>query len=121
MTGPTEAQLRVLRAFAKLKARRGYPPTNREIKSALGFSSNTAVTCHYEALCQKGLINYAPKRGGAHRVARGVTLTEAGRALVAGDKSPTGTLKLESRCTVCNAATFAPERGCFVCRLGAAA
>ena len=53
---------------------RGYPPTLREIASAMGVTSTNGVRWHLKKLVKAGLIEIDPKR------ARGIRLTGEGHA-----------------------------------------
>lgn len=74
---PTLRQLRVLRFVADHTAARGYPPTLREIATAMGICSTNGASDHLRALERRGLVATTPI------VSRGLVLTDAGRALLA--------------------------------------
>lgn len=71
MTGPTYAQLRVLRIIAEA---RGGAPSMREVAREIGASSTNAVETHYVALTRKGLLDRDPLKW------RAVRVTDAGLA-----------------------------------------
>lgn len=75
----------VLGVIARYAARHGYPPTMQEIMDETGFSSKSVVTYSLDWCEEAGLIVRA------RRLARAVTLTEAGRAF-AEALSETGSL-----------------------------
>lgn len=54
--GLTERQREVLEAIRDYAARKGYPPSIRELGRALGISSLRGVTIHLDALARKGYI-----------------------------------------------------------------
>ena len=60
--GPSARQRDVLVCIARSIRERGYPPTWREIGSALGIQSTNGVTEHVAALRRKGLV-YGPANG----------------------------------------------------------
>lgn len=64
----TERQRRVYEFTLKSISSRGYPPTLREIGTALGISSLRGVTCHLDALEKKGYIKREP-------TPRGISIT----------------------------------------------
>ena len=67
----------VLGVIARHAAEHGYPPSMQEIADETGFSSKSVVGYSLEACEEAGLIVRA------RRVARAVTLTEAGHAFAA--------------------------------------
>ncbi len=77
MSGPDALTPRQTRAFAALAAylhAHGYAPSQRELGALLGLASTRSVSAYLARLRDAGLIQVAP------RVARGLTLTPAGRA-----------------------------------------
>lgn len=73
----TPRQLEVLKAIQRLKAKRGFPPTIRELGDDLGISSSHGVACHLGALIERGLLTRERKGS-----ARSIRITPAGeRAL----------------------------------------
>jgi repressor LexA len=54
--GLTARQREVLEAIREFAARKGYPPSIRELGRALGISSLRGVTIHLDALARKGFI-----------------------------------------------------------------
>ncbi|HZS02226.1 MAG TPA: helix-turn-helix domain-containing protein [Chloroflexota bacterium] len=72
----------VLRALA---ARRGtYPPTLRELARELGLRSTSSVYARLTRLRYMGLVAFEERR------ARTLRLTDAGRALLAGEAGAAG-------------------------------
>ena len=75
VVAPREERMRaVLGVIARYAAREGYPPSMQEIMDETGFSSKSVVTYSLDWCEEAGLIVRA------RRLARAVTLTEAGRA-----------------------------------------
>ena len=60
MEGLTPRQEEVLELVLEALERRGYPPSIREIRDALGLSSTRGALRHLEALEKKGFISRAP-------------------------------------------------------------
>lgn len=90
MTTLTPCQQQVLDMLIYYQKERGFPPTNQELATMLGYRSVNAAVEQLRALEKKGVI--AIKRG----VARGITLhtavedneaVEIVRALLAGEES----------------------------------
>ncbi|EIP7724962.1 LexA family transcriptional regulator [Escherichia coli] len=92
MTTLTQCQQQVLDMLISYQKERGFPPTNQEVATMLGYRSVNAAVEHLRALEKKGVITI--KRG----VARGITLHTAVkdddseavgiiRALLAGEKN----------------------------------
>ncbi|EJB4150510.1 LexA family transcriptional regulator [Escherichia coli] len=91
MTTLTQCQQQVLDMLISYQQERGFPPTNQEMATMLGYRSVNAAVEHLRALEKKGLITI--KRG----VARGITLHTAVkddseavgiiRALLAGEEN----------------------------------
>lgn len=78
MTAPREERMRaVVGAIARHAAEHGYPPSMQELMDETGFSSLSVVTYSLDWCEEAGLIVRA--RG----IARGLALTEAGRAFAA--------------------------------------
>lgn len=77
---PTNRQREVLAAIDDFLRREGMPPTLRELGDALGIRSNNGVWDHLRLLARKGLVERVPLRS------RGLRLTEAGGAAIAGRK-----------------------------------
>lgn len=77
---PSASQVRVLRCLRDLTARRGYPPTFRELAYALGYFSTNSISCHLRALERHGLVRREPSR------ARALSITTAGARLLGGAK-----------------------------------
>ena len=65
----------LVEAIAHHQIAHGYPPTVRELKEGLGFSSTSVVTYWLDVCESLGLVERAP------RLARALMLTAAGRAL----------------------------------------
>lgn len=76
MMGLTNRQRDILRFIASSTERLGYPPTRREICDRFGFRSSNAASDHLSAIERKGFIRVVPE------IARGIVLTERGRAWV---------------------------------------
>lgn len=74
----------VVGAIAGHAAEHGYPPTLRDVQFKLGLSSVSVVDYWLDRCEEAGLIERA------REVARGVTLTEAGRALAEAAGEPGG-------------------------------
>lgn len=72
-TFPTPPQRKVLGMMLEREASDQTPPTYREIGAAFGWRSNSTVQDHVRALAGKGLVSRS-------RLARGLRLTDAGRA-----------------------------------------
>ena len=68
MTTLTQCQQQVLDMLISYQKERGFPPTNQEVATMLGYRSVNAAVEHLRALEKKGVITI--KRG----VARGITL-----------------------------------------------
>ena len=89
MTTLTQCQQQVLDMLISYQKERGFPPTNQEVATMLGYRSVNAAVEHLRALEKKGVITI--KRG----VARGITLHTADdseavgiiRALLAGEEN----------------------------------
>ena len=90
MTTLTQCQQQVLDMLISYQKERGFPPTNQEVATMLGYRSVNAAVEHLRALEKKGVITI--KRG----VARGITLHTAVkdsevagiiRALLAGEEN----------------------------------
>lgn len=91
MTTLTQCQQQVLDMLISYQKERGFPPTNQEVATMLGYRSVNAAVEHLRALEKKGVITI--KRG----VARGITLHTAKdddsevagiiRALLAGEEN----------------------------------
>ncbi len=73
MTTLTQCQQQVLDMLISYQQERGFPPTNQEVATMLGYRSVNAAVEHLRALEKKGVITI--KRG----VARGITLHTAVR------------------------------------------
>jgi DNA-binding MarR family transcriptional regulator len=71
-TDPTPAQLAVLRELAAFTDREGIAPSIRDLCFARQITNN-ALVGHLRGLERKGLVRRRPG------VARGTTITEAGR------------------------------------------
>ena len=71
MTTLTQCQQQVLDMLISYQKERGFPPTNQEVATMLGYRSVNAAVEHLRALEKKGVITI--KRG----VARGITLHTA--------------------------------------------
>lgn len=71
MTTLTQCQQQVLDMLISYQQERGFPPTNQEVATMLGYRSVNAAVEHLRALEKKGVITI--KRG----VARGITLHTA--------------------------------------------
>ena len=65
----------LVEAIAHHQFAHGYPPTIRELKEGIGFSSTSVVTYWLDECENLGLVVREP------HLARAVTLTAAGRAL----------------------------------------
>ncbi len=76
MPGSEDRMRAVVEAIADHQFAYGYPPTIRELEQQLGLHSTSAVAYRLDVCERLGLIERAP------RLARSVTLTPAGRALV---------------------------------------
>ncbi len=72
-TLPTRPQRRVLGLLLEKEAAGQIPPTYREICATLGWRAPGTVRDHVSALVRKGLVFRS-------RLARGLRLTDAGRA-----------------------------------------
>lgn len=57
----TDRQGQVLAAIRESIKKRGFPPTNRELRTALGIKSSNGVADHLRALERKGKIRCADK------------------------------------------------------------
>ncbi len=62
---------RVLDALQEHIARRGYPPTVRELAQAVGLRTPSAVHYHLDRLERLGMIERAPGRSRAIRIVQG--------------------------------------------------
>lgn len=71
MTTLTPCQQKVLDMLISYQIEHGFPPTNQEVATMLGYRSVNAAVEHLRALEKKGLITI--KRG----VARGITIHTA--------------------------------------------
>jgi repressor LexA len=56
----TPAQAAVLDFIRSFIALHGYPPTNGDISTGLGFRSRNGSTCHLRALVRKKVIRASP-------------------------------------------------------------
>ncbi|HAV8293939.1 TPA: LexA family transcriptional regulator [Escherichia coli] len=103
MTTLTPCQQQVLDMLISFQKEHGYPPTNQEVATMLGYRSVNAAVEHLRALEKKGIIRI--KRGGA----RGITFrtavedketVEIIRALLAGEENASvrATRWLHERC-----------------------
>lgn len=54
----TKRQREVLRAIDRLTAKRGKPPSFRELANQLGISSINGIQCHLRSLRSKGLVDW---------------------------------------------------------------
>lgn len=77
MKEPTEHQRAVLREIQALTIRWGYPPTVRELCEVFNVTSTNAMQETIGYLIQKGCVKRHAK------LARGLTLTESGKAFIA--------------------------------------
>jgi len=66
----TERQRDVLMAIGRLTLERGFPPTVREVGSALGRSSPSTVQSHIDALIRRGYLASVPGSPRTLRVVR---------------------------------------------------
>jgi len=113
MREPTARQLEVLR-YVAARAAQDYPPTLRELCTEIGTSCTNGARDHLRALRRKGLLRINAKRS------RGITVTAAAAPYLEGlEARVTATVPVmkPSRCEKCDAATFAPDLPCFMCRL----
>lgn len=78
MTAITARQLDVLRVIARHIDAHGYAPSMRELASSLSVASLNGVNDHLRALERQGVITTA------RETARGIRITAAGRAALAG-------------------------------------
>lgn len=60
--GLTERQRQTLEFVAEMVAERGYPPSVREIGTALGLASSSTVHSHLQALQRKGYLKIDPTK-----------------------------------------------------------
>jgi SOS-response transcriptional repressor LexA len=102
----TPWQLDVLRWMYDLAQDKGYPPTHKELGAWLGSRAGNATEYYFQVLERKG---YIERR--SERTNRGFAFTA--RAREACEKLP---VLRESRCKVCNTATFAPYLPCPECK-----
>ena len=65
----------MVEAIAYYQVVHGFPPTVRELQDRVGYHSTSAVAYRLDLCEDLGLVERVP------RLARAVTLTEAGRAL----------------------------------------
>jgi SOS-response transcriptional repressor LexA len=125
MIGATARQLVALRFIAEHIVRHGYPPTIREIGTAMGIRSTNAVAQHLTYLERKQLLTLAPV---SSALSRGRVPTKLGWLMVGMEPPPPPSarrvsnaraveLNLGWRCTVCNAHTFDPSKPCAICAL----
>lgn len=70
-TDLTARQSLLLNFIRKFTAKKGYPPTVREMAYYMGVGSPNGLMCHLKALKKKGYVEWEPK------TARSVRLTEA--------------------------------------------
>ncbi|MDC4233064.1 transcriptional repressor LexA [Actinomyces sp. B33] len=85
MTGddqPTQRQIEVLAAIQTGIRDHGFPPSVREICTAVGLASPSTVQHHLDALESRGLIQRHDSR------ARTLDVTDAGRRLLGADEEP---------------------------------
>lgn len=83
VTGATRLQRRVLDEIVTLTRTRGYPPSVRELCTALGMSSPATVQHHLDDLVSAGLIRRDPGRPRAI-----VVLEHDGRCSACGQTLP---------------------------------
>jgi len=77
MRALTERQLTILKIVGKSIIQLNYPPTWREIRNQMGFSSTNAITCHLQAIEKKGYLSWTHDNK-----KRTLFLTELGEALL---------------------------------------
>ncbi|MFF9787718.1 MULTISPECIES: LexA family protein [Streptomyces] len=65
----TDGQRRIARVLRELTDEAGYPPSIREIASAVGLSAST-VAYHLRALERRGIVTHAPHRSRSYQVRR---------------------------------------------------
>lgn len=85
-TGLTPRQLRVLAYLKDCIEKRGYPPSMREIGSAVGLTSSSSVAHQLKVLEQKGFIKRDPHRPRALEVFLPEVMA-ARRAMSSGEES----------------------------------
>jgi repressor LexA len=78
MTVASPRQRELLQVIQRHVEAKGWPPSYVELRAALGLSSSNAVADLVRACVSKGLLEREPRR------ARGLRVTEAGRAEVLG-------------------------------------
>lgn len=76
---PNEKQQQILDFLNKQVAENGYPPSVREICSAVGLKSTSTVHAYLEKLKQEGLIKKDPTKPRALKVLKGDKKTEKSR------------------------------------------
>lgn len=72
----TDRQRQLLLEIRKFIQLKGFPPTHREIREALGVASTNTVVCLLEPLVTKGLLHITPN------VSRGLRITVQGNQLL---------------------------------------
>lgn len=65
---PTKNQMKLLRLIAKMSRANGYPPTIRELESALDCKSPNAIHQSLRYLRRKGWVEWQPYRSRTLRV-----------------------------------------------------
>ncbi len=73
-TPPTERQSKMLEVIKNYTAKRGFPPTVRDIGKAMKITSPNGVMCHLKALEKRGLLRRARANGRA--LSRGFTVVK---------------------------------------------
>ena len=58
----TEAELQMVNCIGELTEEYGFPPTVREIQSALGYRSTSSVHYHIKRLAAARVISYEPAK-----------------------------------------------------------
>lgn len=76
---PNEKQQQILDFLNKQVAENGYPPSVREICSAVGLKSTSTVHAYLEKLKQEGMIKKDPTKPRALKVLKGDKKTEKSR------------------------------------------
>ncbi|UQA93770.1 LexA family protein [Streptomyces halobius] len=63
----TNTQHRIFRALRELTDDVGYPPSIREVATAVGVSASTVVY-HLQAMEREGIVTHTPRRSRSYQV-----------------------------------------------------
>ena len=75
---PTRNQLLTLAAIDEFSRHQGTGPTYKELRQALGLSSDSSVQYRVQVLAELGWLTYSLSRGKGNLASRSLRLTDAG-------------------------------------------